>query len=185
MAYTSFKYFNKDGNSATSLGTLFQCLTALSLKNFCSMSSPGFQWLNLRTFSPVLFWEKRLTVTTYSQIVVESDGGPLSLLFPRLNNPSSLPHSSPDPSPVSLPFFGHTPAFQCFSFSEGPRTAHSTLGVVSPLLSTGGQVMIPFLATWAPSVSCTAVCHPQVLFLFPAALLPACSAAGTFAGPGT
>jgi len=61
---------------------------------------------------------------------------PLSLLFSRLNSPSSLSRSSSDlfssPSPASLPFSGHTPAPQCPVCSEGPRAEHSTRGAASP-----------------------------------------------------
>jgi len=42
-----------------------------------------------------------------------------------------------DLSPASLPFFGHAPAPQCPSCSEGSKTKHSNRGVTSPVLSSG------------------------------------------------
>ncbi|KAK4810608.1 hypothetical protein QYF61_007345 [Mycteria americana] len=74
----------RDGDSTTSLGSLFQCLTTLSVKKFSLISNLNLPWHNLRLFPLVLSlvnWEKRLT--------------PTSLQPPfRLNNPSSLNHSS-------------------------------------------------------------------------------------------
>jgi len=89
--------------------------------------------------------ETNTCITTPScQVVVESDKvPPLSLLFSRLNSPSSLSRSSGDsfsrPSPASLPFSGHAPAPQCPSWSEEPKAEHSTRGVASPVPSTGAQ----------------------------------------------
>ena len=59
--------------------------------------------------------------------------------FPGQAVPTVAPRKtcSLDPSPASLPFSGHTPAPQCPSCSEGPKTEHSTRGAASPVLSTG------------------------------------------------
>ncbi|KAK4822662.1 hypothetical protein QYF61_019029 [Mycteria americana] len=56
-----------DGESTTSLGSLFQCLTTLLVKPFFLISSLNFPWRNLRLFSlilPLVTWEKRLTPTS-------------------------------------------------------------------------------------------------------------------------
>ncbi|KAK4821803.1 hypothetical protein QYF61_003832 [Mycteria americana] len=75
-----------DGDSTTSLGSLFQCLTTLLVKKFFLISNLNLPWRNLRPFSLVLSlvtWEKRPT--------------PTSLQPPfRLNNPSSLSCDSSD-----------------------------------------------------------------------------------------
>ncbi|KAK4815220.1 hypothetical protein QYF61_022867 [Mycteria americana] len=62
---------------------------------------------------------------------------PLSLLFSRLNNPSSLSHSPsalcsrPFPSSVALLWTRSIPSI------EGPNTEHSIRGAASPVPSTG------------------------------------------------
>ncbi|KAK4824091.1 hypothetical protein QYF61_010602 [Mycteria americana] len=105
-----------DGDSTTSLGSLFQCLTTLSVKKFFLISNLNLPWHNLRPFPLVLSlvtWEKRPTPTS------------LQPTF-RLNNPSSLSRSSQDLcSRPFTSFVGHTPAPQCLSCSEGPKTEHS------------------------------------------------------------
>ena len=57
--------------------------------------------------------------------------------------PSATPHKAcaPDPSPALLPSSEHAPGPQCLSYSEGPKTGHSTQGAASPVLSTGGQLL--------------------------------------------
>ncbi|KAK4817221.1 hypothetical protein QYF61_003745 [Mycteria americana] len=52
----------RDGDSATSLGSLFQCLTTLSVKKNFLISNPNLPWHNLRPFPLVL-----------SFVAVESD----------------------------------------------------------------------------------------------------------------
>ena len=90
------------------------------------------------------------TSTTFFHTVVESSK--VSLKHPLLPDwiipvPSVTPHKTcaPDPSSASLPFTGHVPGPWCLSCSEGPRTEHSTWGVASAGLSTGG---------WSPPCSC-------------------------------
>ncbi|KAK4826066.1 hypothetical protein QYF61_005025 [Mycteria americana] len=82
-AQPSSQFFTQqsvDGDSTTSLGSLFQCLTTLSVKKFFLISRLNLPWRNLRPFPLILSlvtWEKRPT--------------PTSLQPPfRLNNPSSL-----------------------------------------------------------------------------------------------
>lgn len=71
-------------------------------------------------------------------------------------SPGLIPQSYPDPSSASLPFFGHMQTSQCFSFKrKEPTTAHGTQGVALPVLNTGEQVMIPFLAMWAHTLMCS------------------------------
>ena len=68
------------GDSTTSLGRPFQCLTALLEKCYFLTSSLNHPWHNLRPFPLVLSlvtWEKRVTprLTTASpNIVIESNG---------------------------------------------------------------------------------------------------------------
>ncbi|KAK4823315.1 hypothetical protein QYF61_000917 [Mycteria americana] len=76
-----FQWGFRDGDSTTSLGSLFQCLTTVSVKEFFLISNLNLPWRNLRPFPLVLSlvtWEKRPT--------------PTSLQPPfRLNSPSSFP----------------------------------------------------------------------------------------------
>lgn len=58
----------KGGDSTSSLGSVFQCLTSLSMNNFFLISSLNLPWHNLRPFSLVLslvICEKRLTPTWF------------------------------------------------------------------------------------------------------------------------
>lgn len=92
---------------------------------------------------------------------------PLSHLFFRLHTTSSLSCSSQDlcsrPFPALLPFSGLTPARQCRSCSEEPRTEDRTWGVASSVPSTWVQslpwscwphfliqakIPLAFLTTW-------------------------------------
>ena len=50
---TVFKHI-RDGDSTTSLGSLFQCLTTLSVKKFFLISNLNLPWCNLRPFPLVL-----------------------------------------------------------------------------------------------------------------------------------
>ncbi|KAK4816194.1 LOW QUALITY PROTEIN: hypothetical protein QYF61_012659 [Mycteria americana] len=68
---------SRDGNSTTSLGSLFQCLITLSVKYNFLISSLNLPWHNLRPFPLVLSlvtWEKRPTPPLYNLLsVVESN----------------------------------------------------------------------------------------------------------------
>jgi len=69
-------FFNtsRDGESITSLGSLFQCFTTLSVKKFFLISNLNLPWHNLRPLLLVLLlatWEKRPTPS--SHVVVDSD----------------------------------------------------------------------------------------------------------------
>ncbi|KAK4831211.1 hypothetical protein QYF61_016048 [Mycteria americana] len=93
-----YMFFNssRDGDFTTSLDTLFQCLTTLSVKKFFLISNLNLPWCNLRPPPLVLSlvtWEKRLTPTSL-QPPFRMIRSPLSLFFSRLNNPSSLSRSS-------------------------------------------------------------------------------------------
>ncbi|KAK4831110.1 LOW QUALITY PROTEIN: hypothetical protein QYF61_015413 [Mycteria americana] len=76
---TSTRLLNtsRDGDSTTSLGSLFQCLITLSVKKNFLISSLNLPWRNLRPFPLVLSlvtWEKRLTPLLYNLLsVVESN----------------------------------------------------------------------------------------------------------------
>ena len=61
--YTFFLKTSREGDSTTSLGSLFQYLTSLSVKNFLLIPKLNLPCHNLRTFSLVLSigaWEKKL-----------------------------------------------------------------------------------------------------------------------------
>ncbi|KAK4825522.1 LOW QUALITY PROTEIN: hypothetical protein QYF61_000035, partial [Mycteria americana] len=68
---------SRDGDSTTSLGSLFQCLITLSVKKNFLISSLNLPWRNLRPFPLVLSlvtWEKTPTPPLYNLLsVVESD----------------------------------------------------------------------------------------------------------------
>ena len=58
---------SRDGDSTTSLGSLFQGLITLSVKNFFLISNLNLLWCNFRPFPLVLSlvtWEKRLIPTS-------------------------------------------------------------------------------------------------------------------------
>jgi len=56
---------SRDGASTTSLGSLFQCFTTLSVKKFFLISNLNLPWCNLRPFP--------LLTTTSFQVAVEGD----------------------------------------------------------------------------------------------------------------
>ena len=61
---TSTRFFNtsRDGDSTTSLGSLFQCLTTVSVKKFFLISNLNFPWHNLRPLPLILSlvtWDHR------------------------------------------------------------------------------------------------------------------------------
>ncbi|KAK4810503.1 hypothetical protein QYF61_004283 [Mycteria americana] len=61
------RHIYTDGDSTTSLGSLFQCLTTLSVKKFFLISNLNLPWHNLRPFPLILSlvtWEKRPTPTS-------------------------------------------------------------------------------------------------------------------------
>ena len=63
---TSTHFLNtyRDGDSTASLGSLFQCLTTLSVKKFFLISSLNLPWCSLRSLPLILLlvtWEKRPT----------------------------------------------------------------------------------------------------------------------------
>jgi len=64
---TGFLNTSRDGDSTTSLGSLFQCLTTLWTKILFLISSLNLPWHNLRPFPLVLSlvtWEKTQTPTS-------------------------------------------------------------------------------------------------------------------------
>ncbi|KAK4819472.1 LOW QUALITY PROTEIN: hypothetical protein QYF61_004698 [Mycteria americana] len=87
---------SRDGASTTSLGNLFQCFTTLIVKNFFLQSSLNLPSLSLKLLLLVLSQQALLKSLSPSLLeapfkdwkaVIRS---PRSLLFSRLNNPSSL-----------------------------------------------------------------------------------------------
>ncbi|KAK4821747.1 hypothetical protein QYF61_000808, partial [Mycteria americana] len=95
---------------------------------------------------------------------------------------TSFQTSAPDPSPASLPFFGHAPAPQCLSGSGGPKTEHSIRDAASPgddqfptpadyTISDTSQDAIGFLGhlgTLLAHIQEAVSQHPQVLFCWAA-----------------
>ena len=64
---THFLNTSRDGDSTTFLGSLFQCLTTLSVKKFFLISNLNLPWCNLRPLPLILSlvtWEKRPTLTS-------------------------------------------------------------------------------------------------------------------------
>lgn len=111
---------SSNGDSTTSLGNLLQHLTTL--------------WHNLKPLRliPSLLPGRRGQPPSHYHLLLGSSREWLGFPFSRPNNPSSLSCSppktcTPDPSPASLPFFGHAPAPQCLSHSEGFTTKHPSL----------------------------------------------------------
>ncbi|KAK4828029.1 LOW QUALITY PROTEIN: hypothetical protein QYF61_022806 [Mycteria americana] len=110
---------SEDGDSTTSLGSLLQGLTTLSVKTFFLISSVNLPWCNLRLFSlvPLLVTrEKRPTPT---------------LLQPPFRA------CSLDPSPALLPSSGHAPAPQCLFVVRGPKL--NTVFEVQPHTGEGRE----------------------------------------------
>ena len=84
------------------------------------------------------------TDTYYFQVAVESNKvSPQPPFLQTTPVPSATPHKtcSPDPSPASLLFFGHTPAPQCCSCSEGPKTEHPSLTITMNTISNTCQTI--------------------------------------------
>ncbi|KAK4832719.1 LOW QUALITY PROTEIN: hypothetical protein QYF61_025208, partial [Mycteria americana] len=101
LSTTSPRVLNtcRDGDSTTSLGSLFQCLTTLSLNKFFLISNLNLPWCNLRPFPLVLSlvtWEKRPTPPRYT-LLSESDEVSPQPPFLQAEQPQF-----PQPLPISL-----------------------------------------------------------------------------------
>lgn len=97
----------RDGNSATSLSSLFLLLNALSMKKIFLIPNLNLSWYNLMPFPPVLSlvtWKKSLTLT---------------LLQPPLR------------------CFWTCSCTSSVSCHEGPKTEHRVWGAAPPASSTG------------------------------------------------
>ena len=127
---------SRGGDSITFLGSLFQCLTALSEKKFLLKSDLNCPCCNLRPFPLILSlvtWEKKPTPSSPQppfRELYRAIRAPLNLLYSRMNNPSSLNCSSLDLFSRSfmalLPFSGHAPWPKHLSCSERSKTECST-----------------------------------------------------------
>jgi len=88
---------SRDGDSTTSLGSLFQCLTTLSVKKFFLISNLSLPWWNLRPFplilSPITSENGPIPLSLQSpfRYLKRAVRSLLSLLFPRLNSRSTYP----------------------------------------------------------------------------------------------
>lgn len=107
---------SREGDSTTSLNSLFQSLTTLLVKFFFVISSLNLTWHNLRSFPFAILlasWDKRLTPTSLQppfQVAVENNNVPLEPPFFQPKQPQ-LPQLLPKilVSPFTnffLPFFG-------------------------------------------------------------------------------
>ena len=96
LSTTSKQFLNtsRDGNSTTSLGTLFQCLTTLSVKTFFLISNLNLPWFNLRPFplilSPVTSEKRPTSILLHScLLVILTDKDLLLCLYHRfISEPS-------------------------------------------------------------------------------------------------
>ncbi|KAK4831181.1 LOW QUALITY PROTEIN: hypothetical protein QYF61_015913 [Mycteria americana] len=124
----------RDGDSTTSLGSLFQCLTTLSVKKFFLISSLNLPWHNLRPFPLVLSlvtWEKRPTPTSLQPLsVVESDKVSPQPPFLQAKQPQF-------PQPLLLRRTLHQ--LRCPSL-DTPQHLHVFLVVRGPKLNTRFEV---------------------------------------------
>ena len=131
---------SRDGDSTTSLGSLFQCFISLSVMKFFRISNLNLPWCNLRLLPLVLLlvtWENRPTATLLTasfQVLVEWWDLPTASSSPDWTTLVGLHRTcSPEPSLSSLQFFGHATAPEYLSCSDGPKTEHSIQHVVSPV----------------------------------------------------
>ena len=135
---TTSKWFlktSRDGDSTTSLGSLFQCLATLSVKKFFLITNLNLPLCNLRPFplscclSAVRRDQPRSHCKHLSGIWRAQQGLPSASSSPDWTAPvpSVSPRKaySPSPSPAFLPFFGPAPAPQCPFCIEVPKTEHS------------------------------------------------------------
>jgi len=62
-----FLITSRDGDSTTSLGSLFQCFTTLSVKKFFLISNLNLPWHNLRPFPLILSPVRRDQACSHGQ----------------------------------------------------------------------------------------------------------------------
>lgn len=94
----------RDGDTITSLGSLFQCLTILSMKNFFLISHLDLPWHNTRQYPLVLLlvtWEKRSTCYNLLCFLIQSIIGSKTLKIETKNIIVSCPLSAYN-SPVCV-----------------------------------------------------------------------------------
>ena len=95
--FTRFLNTSRDGDSTTFLCSPFQRITTFLENKFFQPESPLVQQLEAMTTRPIaVTWEKRPILTSVQPPSGELERAlrsPLSLLFLRLNNPSSLSRS--------------------------------------------------------------------------------------------
>ena len=129
LSTTSTRFLNtsRDSDTTTSLGSLCHCSTTLSEQKSFLISN-----LNLSSYCCYLGEETDPTSPQPPfRSLQKAIRSPLSLLFFRLNNPSSLTRSPSDLCSrlltAVLPFSAHTPGPPCLSCSEATKTVHSGL----------------------------------------------------------
>ncbi|KAK4812358.1 LOW QUALITY PROTEIN: hypothetical protein QYF61_018808 [Mycteria americana] len=128
---------NRGGDSTTSLGSLFQCLTTLLMKKFFLTSNLNLPWCNLRPFPLVLWlvtWEKRPTPPLYNLLsVVESSKFSPHTPFLQAKQPQF-----PQPLPISL-VLQTLPQLRCSSL-DTLQPPNVSLVVRGPKLNTVVEV---------------------------------------------
>ena len=133
-------------------------ITILSEKKFFLIFILNLLWHNFRPFplvQLVVMWQKMPTPTSPKPILQlqswrEHWGLPWASSSPdcTIPLPSATPHKTcaPRPFSASLLFSGHAPGSWYLSWSEEPKTEHSSQGAPSPVLSTGTITSLLLLA---------------------------------------
>ena len=161
---------DRPGASTTSLGSLFQCLTTLSVKKCFLMSSVNLLWHSFEPFPCGLSLDTRKKNSAppsprpLLRMLWRAMRSPLSLLFSRLNNPKVLSCSSQDfPSSPFTTFVAllwmHPRTFTSFfnggtqTCTQHPRWGHTNAeysGMIpSPAWLVGLRLMHPRVQRFA------------------------------------
>jgi len=96
---TYLSYTSRDGDSTTSLSSLFQCLITLLAKKFFRISKPPLAQLEAISSHLITSYlgeetDTHLATISFQVVVESSEIYPEDPLFSRLNSPSSLSRSS-------------------------------------------------------------------------------------------
>ena len=144
---TTSKWFlntSRDGDSTTSLVSLFQCLTTPSVKEILLKIQPKPPLVQLAAIPPhpITCHQREETNPTLAistlQILEESNNVSPQPPFPQTKQPQFLQSLLVGHILQALQkFFEPTPASPCPFCTEVPKTEHSTRGEVSPMPSTG------------------------------------------------
>jgi len=148
---SSKHFLNSDRLDAmtTSLGSLFQWLTTLSVKNLFQMSNLIFPWCSFTPFSHVLLLVTRERISAPPSPLLSLRNCTLQWGYPSACSSlswtnqvtSATPQKScpQDLSPSWLLSSGHTLTVWCLSSTEVPKTARYTCGWAAPVQCKVGQ----------------------------------------------